>query len=222
METNGNSVFSDYSSLKNIIIPSFVTLIEFGISLFCSALETATIGEGMETIWDQTFSSCSSLKCICFWSQISSTIERAVFQVITSICYDIIETYQSETFVDLKISKGTTIDECLPPILTFKKSNTFTESSAFKKLNTLVRLNTFPESSAFTESPRNDANLTYSFILTGSISSTLVMSICNSTLSISFSVSESNYIKLMSSTTRTQLLRVRNASASTSVHSLLK
>ena len=50
-----------------------------------------------------------------------------------------LEAYQSETFGDLDVIKGTTIDECLPwPTLTFTQSNTF--SNAFLESSTFIAL----------------------------------------------------------------------------------
>ena len=88
----------------------------------CSALETVTIGERVETFGDRAFYSCSSLKCIYFYGKTSPTVGTNAFYRVPASSVMALETYQNETFGELSVSKGTTNDQCLPPTLTFTES----------------------------------------------------------------------------------------------------
>ena len=131
----------------------------------------------METIGDNAFESCGSLKCIYFCGQTSPTVSSSAFSGVPTSHVVTLEKYQSETFGNLSVSKGTTIEGCLPmPTLTFTVSSIFTQSNAF------------------TASLPSGAIFTNTFILTYSLSLTQTMSIYNSALSLSFTISENTYI----------------------------
>ena len=98
------------------------------------------------------------------------------------------------------ISKGTTIEGCLPmSTLTFIPSNpfsnTFTELNTFTESNVFTKSNVFTESSTFTASLPSGANFTNTIIVMHSLLLTQTISVCNSTLSISFSISGITYIQ---------------------------
>ena len=82
---------------------------------------------------------------------------------------------------------------------TFTGSNTFTESNTFSSTftgsNSFTESNSFTGSSTFTSSLGSGVSFTNTFTLTHSLSLTQTISICNSTHSISFSVSGIAYIQ---------------------------
>ena len=134
--------------MKNITIPSLVTSIGEVAFQLCSGLETVAIGERVETIMDYAFSSCSSLVCIYFYVETSPTVSSNAFSGV-QVSIMTLEAYKNETFGNLNVSKGTTIDGSIP-ILTFTSelniftnSNTFTESNAFAESNTFTELSNY-------------------------------------------------------------------------------
>ena len=148
-----------------------------------------TIEEDVETIGNWAFYSCSSLKCIYFYGKTSLNVGTNAFYNVPAASVMKLASCQNETFGDLNVSKGTTIDECLPPTLTFTQSNIFTQLNIFTKSNTFTESNIFTKSNTFTASLLNGATLTNTFILTNSVSLTQRMFVWNSTLSNSFTIS---------------------------------
>ena len=91
----------------------------------CSSLKTIKIPGSVTTIGMSAFHSCENLICIYFYGETSPTIVTNAFSGVPVMTLEI---YKDETFGDLNVFKGTTLDECLPATHTFTESNTFTVS----------------------------------------------------------------------------------------------
>ena len=120
----------------------------------------------MQTIGDSMFQSCTNLFCINFYGKSSPTVSSIAFSYVPATTVMTSNSYQSTIFGPLNVTSGTTIDECLPPTLTFTKSNTFTESNAF------IQSNTFSESNMFTTSLHSGASFQVTLTITHSLSLT--------------------------------------------------
>ena len=116
----------------------------------CSALETVIIEEGVKTIGESAFESCSSLKSIYFYGETLPTVPPSAFLGVSAASVMTLEAYQNEIFGELNVSKGTTINECLQPTLTFTESSIFTQSNTFTKSFAFKESSSFTESSTFT------------------------------------------------------------------------
>ena len=114
----------------------------------------------METIWNYAFSSFNLFECIYFYGETLLTFSSHDFLGVPAKSIMTLSIYQIEIF-------GTKIDEC----------STNTQIHRSKHIYTVKY--TFTKSSKFTNT----------FTLTHSTSLTITMSICNSTLWISFSIS---------------------------------
>ena len=177
IEIIGNYQFPFCSLLQNIAIPNLVTPIGNYAFYSCYGLEAVSIGENVETIGESAFRSCSSLKCIYFYGETSPIVGSSAFSGVPAAYVMTLETFQNETFGDLNVSKGITIDGCIPmSIPRFAESNIFTKSNRF------------------TELIRSGATFDSTFILTYSFIFTQTISICDSTLSISVTSSGSTHV----------------------------
>lgn len=103
---------------------------------------------------------CKSLKCIYLYGKTLSTVSSNAFSCAPASVMTL-SIYQSETFGDLNASKGTKIDEYIPPTLIFTKLIAFMELNIFS--------NTFTQPSTFTELLSSGAAFTNTFILTQSL-----------------------------------------------------
>ena len=198
MLTIGSSAFRSCSSLVNIAIPNKITSITYCAFYSCSALETVIIGESVNVIGTSAFQFCSNLRCIYFYGDAAPTIYENAFGGVPATSVMTTNSYNREKFGPLNVSRGT-IDECLPPTLTFTQSDTFsgtfTQSSTFTQSNTFsessifTQSNTFTESSTFSDSFPFGATVTHSFALTYSLTITQTVIAVGSFVSNTFLLS---------------------------------
>ncbi|KAH0788282.1 leucine-rich repeat domain-containing protein [Histomonas meleagridis] len=125
--------------------PTNVTAI--GVNAFCNciSLRNIEIPCNITSVGDKAFASCFYLTCIFYYGETVPTNTSNVFDnnnLIRSVMT--IDSYSGQTFCGINVSKGTVIDECLPPTQSFTRSNTY--SNTFTKSSTLTKSNAYTNS----------------------------------------------------------------------------
>ena len=86
----------------------------------CCEIKAIIITGNVSTSGKSSIQYCSNLQCIYFYD--STSVEASAFYdtLVTTIMT--LDTYENETIGEMNVTKGTTIDECLPPKYTFTES----------------------------------------------------------------------------------------------------
>ena len=193
IECMPRSAFTGRSSLISVTINDTVTIIYDSAFAFCIQLETVILGKGVNFIYSQVFYYYQNMKCIYFYADSPPIYWIWCFSDIPVNIVMTLETYQGEIFGELNVSKGSTIDECLPPTHTFAESDTFTESNAFTVQYTFTKSDALKESITFSSKISGYVTFSNTHSWTYSLSQTLIMTIVNSTISNTFSIPKDSY-----------------------------
>ncbi|KAH0788521.1 leucine-rich repeat domain-containing protein [Histomonas meleagridis] len=160
--------------------PTNVTSIDINAFCNCISLRNIEIPCNITSVGDKAFASCCNLTCVFYYGETVPTNKSDVFDnnnLIRSVMTS--DSYIGQTFCGINVSKGTVIDECLPPTQSFTRSNTysntftntFTQSNTFTKSNTLLPSNvtltlSLTNSYSITETVTISGTYSYSYVLT--------------------------------------------------------